>query len=528
MTLRIACVGGGPGGLFLGALVKKTIPGAEFTLFERNRADDAFGFGVVFSDQTLTRIDAADPVLHDALAEHGVHWDPIQVWLKDQKVFFAGNGMAAINRRTLLGLLQGRAAELGVDLRFSTNVSDVEELARDYDLVVAADGANSALRERFSEQLHPQVETATAKFIWFGTTYMFDGLTFVHRKSEHGNFAVHGYPISADLSTFIVETDEDTWRAAGLDEFDVTAPPGASDAKSKAYLEALFAPDIGGHTLVTNNSRWGNFRTRRTPVWHHQNIVWLGDAVHTAHFSVGSGTKMAMEDAVSLAAQLAAHPDDLPAALAGYETDRQPEVAKIQNSARPSLSWWEHFGRYYDAFEPWQFAFHFMSRSIPAAKMRQRDAQFVADAEAGWHATHGTDPLSTPLITDRLKLGGRTGELNANASTFTATDGTSIQVRPADAGRTAGQGLLITAPDSEAKLGELVDAVVEELRTPSPLVVIRGGNRFTRSLLSEQLRLPGTAVTVIALDTADADEAFTLVLSGRADAVAYPEKEGSR
>ena len=522
MTLRIACVGGGPGGLFLGALVKKAMPDAEFTLFERNRDDDAFGFGVVFSDQTLTRIDAADPVLHDALAEHGVHWDPIQVWLKDERISFAGNGMAAINRRILLGLLQDRATELGVDLRFSTNITDVEELAKDYDLVVAADGANSALRERFSEYLHPQSETATAKFIWFGTTYMFDGLTFVHRKSEHGNFAVHGYPISADLSTFIVETDEDTWRAAGLDEFDVTAPPGASDAKSKAYLEKLFAPDIGGHTLVTNNSRWGNFRTRRTPVWHHKNIVWLGDAVHTAHFSVGSGTKMAMEDAVSLAAQLAAHPDDLPAALAGYETDRQPEVAKIQNSARPSLSWWEHFGSYYDAFEPWQFAFHFMSRSIPAAKMRQRDPQFVKTAESGWYAAHGADPLSTPLVTGELNLPGRTGELNADATTFTSTDGRSIELRAVPAARTAGQGLLITAPDSEAKLGETVDAVTESLRTPAPLVVIQGGNRFTRSLLSEQLRLPGTAVTAIALETADADEALTLVLSGRADAVAYP------
>ena len=242
MTLRIACVGGGPGGLFLGALVKKAMPDAEFTLFERNRADDAFGFGVVFSDQTLTRIDAADPVLHDALAEHGVHWDPIQVWLKDERISFAGNGMAAINRRILLGLLQDRATELGVDLRFSTNITDVEELSQGLRPGRRRGRGQLRLRERFSEYLHPQSETATAKFIWFGTTYMFDGLTFVHRKSEHGNFAVHGYPISSDLSTFIVETDEDTWRAAGLDEFDVTAPPGASDVKSKAYLEDSVRP----------------------------------------------------------------------------------------------------------------------------------------------------------------------------------------------------------------------------------------------------------------------------------------------
>jgi len=315
-------IGAGPGGLFLGTIVKRLIPDATIEIFERNRAEDAFGFGVVFSDQTLTRIDAADSVLHDALAEHGVHWDPIEVRLKGQQLRFTGNGMAAINRRILLGLLQNRAAELGVDVQYSTVAPDIRQLAAEYDLVVAADGANSASREQFADTLHPAAETATAKFIWFGTTYMFDGLTFLHRKGEHGNFAVHGYPISSELSTFIVEADEATWRAAGLDEFDVSQPPGPSDLKTKDYLEQLFADDIDGHPLVVNNSRWGNFRTRRTPSWHSGNIAWLGDAVHTAHFSVGSGTKMAMEDAVSLATHLAATSTDVPAALAAYEAQR--------------------------------------------------------------------------------------------------------------------------------------------------------------------------------------------------------------
>ena len=521
MSLRIAIVGAGPGGLFLGTMVKRLLPDAAVTLFERNRAEDAFGFGVVFSDQTLDRIDAADSVLHDALAEHGVHWDSIGVWLKDEKLSFDGNGMAAINRRRLLGLLQDRAAELGVDVRYSTPVADIRELTAQFDLVVAADGANSGARERFADELSPQVDTATAKFIWFGTTYMFDGLTFVHRRNEHGNFAVHAYPISSELSTFIVETDEDTWRAAGLDEFDVSQPPGASDLKSQAYLEKLFAGDIDGHPLVNNNSRWGNFRTRRTLSWHADNIVWLGDAVHTAHFSVGSGTKMAMEDAVSLATQLAANPTDLPAALAAYEAERQPEVAKIQNSARPSLSWWENFGRYYQAFEPWQFAFHFMSRSISAAKMRRRDPQFVAAAEDGWRAANGADPLSTPLRVGEQTLAGRTGELAAGAGSYATVDGTIVELDQAGAERTAGRGLVVTAPKTEPEIPAAVEALTHS-PTPPPVVVITGGNRLTRSLLSERIRLSGLAPTIIATDGTDPDEALTLVLSGRADAVAYP------
>jgi anthraniloyl-CoA monooxygenase len=524
MSIRIACIGAGPGGLFLGTIVKGLIPDAEVTILERNRAEDAFGFGVVFSDQTLSRIDAADSVLHDALSEHGVHWDPIEVRLKGQRLSFAGNGMAAINRRTMLTLLQNRAAELGVDVRYSTVAPDVRQLAADYDLVVAADGANSASRDQFADTLHPTAETATAKFIWFGTTYMFDGLTFVHRKGEHGNFAVHGYPVSSELSTFIVEADEATWRAAGLDEFDVSQPPGASDLKSQAYLEQLFADDIDGHSLVTNNSRWGNFRTRRTPSWHVDNIVWLGDAVHTAHFSVGSGTKMAMEDAVSLATQLAAHPGDLPAALAAYETERQPEVAKIQNSARPSLSWWENFGLYYDAFEPWQFGFHFFSRSIPAAKMRRRDPEFVAAAEAGWQDLHQADPLATPLRVGHAVLTRRTGTLAADERSYTAADGTVVALGRVESGRAPGEGVVVTAPKTDTEINATIASITPAV-TGAPLVVVTGGNRLTRSLLSERIRFGKLAPTAITLDAADEDQALTLVLSGRADAVAYPDGE---
>ena len=262
--MRIAVLGGGPGGLLAALLAKRGDPAREVTVFERNRAGDTFGFGVVFSDATLDGIDAADPVLRRALTEHGVHWDPIEVRLRGERWRFGGNGMAAVARRTLLTLLQQRAAEAGVDLRFSAPVHPDDLLDSEYDLVVAADGANSQMRARFAGAFGPSVVTATAKFIWFGTTYPFSGLTFVHEQGPHGVFAVHGYPIGNGVSTFIVETDERSWREAGLDAFDVGQPPGPSDQVTQAYLEKLFATQIDGCPLLVNNSRWGNFRTWRT------------------------------------------------------------------------------------------------------------------------------------------------------------------------------------------------------------------------------------------------------------------------
>ncbi|MDQ4038194.1 MAG: hypothetical protein M3313_07570 [Actinomycetota bacterium] len=214
MIRKIGCIGGGPGGLFFALLAKRADPSREVTVYERNRATDTFGFGVVFSDATLARIDEADPVLRTALDEHGVHWDPIEIRLKGERLRCGGMGMAAVERKTLLGLLQERALAAGVDIRFQTEVDSADLLATDVDLVVAADGANSRVRAAFADQLAPRVEVATAKFIWFGTTYAFNGLTFVHERGPHGVFAVHGYPIGNGVSTFIVETDEASWRAA--------------------------------------------------------------------------------------------------------------------------------------------------------------------------------------------------------------------------------------------------------------------------------------------------------------------------
>jgi len=529
--VRMAVLGGGPGGLLAALLAKRGDPGREVTVFERNRAGDTFGFGVVFSDATLDGIDAADPVLRRALTEHGVHWDPIEVRLRGERWRFGGNGMAAVARRTLLTLLQQRAAQAGVDLRFSAPVRPDDLLSAGYDLVVAADGANSQMRARFAEVFGPSVVTATAKFIWFGTTYPFGGLTFVHEQGPHGVFAVHGYPIGNGVSTFIVETDERSWREAGLDAFDAGQPPGPSDQVTQAYLEKLFATQIDGCPLLVNNSRWGNFRTWRTQRWRHRAgpfnrtaVALLGDAAHTAHFSVGSGTKMAMEDAIALVAALdeasrvRTDPDGIDAALAVYEAERHGPVARIQDSARPSLSWWEHFGRSYRTLPPWQFAFHFFSRSLPESKLRQRDAAFVDAVHRAWSAAHGgaDDPLRTPIDVAGVTQPGRVVTVEGGAARLAAGP---LPLKPGP-GR---WGAYVSAPDAEADLGRAQEAVAGALAAGACLVAVGDGTPLTRRLVCEAARLEHGATTMLvedgSEDTAFEDRARTAILSGRTDLI---------
>ncbi|WP_063065331.1 FAD-dependent monooxygenase [Nocardia violaceofusca] len=535
---RVACIGGGPGGLFAAIALAHSVPGVEIDVYERNAESDVFGFGVVFSDATADNIDAVDPVLRNALRTDGRHWDTIEVHLKGATIAAGGNGMSAIHRRVLLDALRRRATELGARLHFSVQ-ADVAELdARGYDLIVAADGANSTVRDQFSSELGHRVDQAAVKFIWFGTTYRFRGLTFLHARSEHGNFAVHGYPIGSGLSTFIVEADEDTWRRAGLDGFDTTAPPGESDEVTQRYLERLFADRIDGHPLVANNSRWANFRTRRTENWYCRTesgtpVVLIGDAVHTAHFSVGSGTKMAMEDAAVLARTVAEHPADLDEALRRFQEIRRPQVAKIQDASLPSLAWWDHFGEYYGAFEPWQFGFHFFTRAISAEKVRIRDDAFVASAEHAWQAKYAAAPLDTPL-----RIGADT--LRSRLLVLTRHSGDRVVVgdgaTTVDAHASEGPVRLFTAPvDGTTSLpSSSRDDLDTVIATRPKAVVVQGGTPLSRALCAEHVRLRH-GIPVIVIDTPAAvrvrraaderDCAATLVLSGRADAVAFETRE---
>jgi 2-polyprenyl-6-methoxyphenol hydroxylase-like FAD-dependent oxidoreductase len=424
-------------------------------------------------------------------------------------------GMSAIVRGTLLGLLRDRAEAAGVDLRFQHEVRDVGELA-DFDLVIVCDGANSCFRHRFAGDYDPPVETASAKFIWFGTTYPFEGLSFVHRESRHGAFAAHAYPISDSLSTFIVETDARTWTNAGLDGFCTSTPAGPSDEKSKSYLEDLFGPEIDGHPLVGNNSRWGSFSTIRTRSWRRENWVLLGDAAHTAHFSVGSGTKMAMEDAVELAGALAESSYEVPTGLELYEQRRRPSVEKIQDSARPSLSWWEHFGTYTRAFEPIQFGFHFLTRSITRDKLRSRDHAYVERVNKWWQEHHDAEPLASDWRAGEFYLPARRVTVDPGGA-LTANDA-RLPMSPFD-DRRPGSGVWIEAPAAETGLHQAWAQIRQVAGEAVALIGVRGGTPLTRVLVAQEARLAHSLPVVIA-GAYDDDAATTLILSGRADLVA--------
>jgi salicyloyl-CoA 5-hydroxylase len=413
--MKIACVGGGPGGLFFASLMKLADPAHEVTVLERDPRGATFGFGVVFSEMTLGGLVSADPVLADRLAAIGVRWTDVEVRHRGERLRAGGNGFAAASRKGLLALLEDRALELGVEVRHGESVADPAALMAANDLVVACDGLGSGCREAFRASFQPSIEVSRAKYVWFATEQSFDALTFVFAESEHGWFGVHAYPFEDGTSTFIVETDEATWRRAGLD---VTADrqwgPGESDEHAMAFVEDLFADTLGGHPLIGNASRWSSFRTVRNGRWRHENLVLIGDAAHTAHFSVGSGTKMAMEDAVALAGVLTREgPHD--GVLDAYEAERRPGVERIQDAAHPSLAWWERFPAW-TGFEPAQFAYHFMTRSqrVGHENLRMRDRRFVRRVEDAFAASHpGIDPrhggLSAPLRLGEPELPNRVG-----------------------------------------------------------------------------------------------------------------------
>lgn len=404
--MRIAVMGGGPGGLYFAALTAALDPSHEITVWERNAADDTFGFGVVFSDETLGGIENADPAIFAQMQQDFARWDDIDVHVKGQVLTSGGHGFAAMSRRRLLEILQRRCRELGVRLHFRTEAPDVADLAADHDLVIACDGLNSIVRNRYAATFGPSLDVRDCKYMWLGTDLVFDAFKFFIRETPYGVMQIHGYPFDATGSTFIVEMTEQVWRTAGFDGFAAQPfAPGESDEKSITLIRELFADVLQGHEVMANNSKWISFTTVRNRTWRHGNIVILGDAAHTAHFSIGSGTKLAMEDALSLAACLHEHPD-LDTALAAYEQERQPVVASTQRAAQASLEWFENLAQYLDQ-DPLQFAFNIMTRSrrVTYDNLRVRDPEFV-DRIDGWFAQQqGAEDVRPPMF-QPFRIGG--------------------------------------------------------------------------------------------------------------------------
>ncbi len=396
--MRVLCIGGGPAGLYLALLLKKARPEVVVRVVERNRPYDTFGWGVVFSDQTLGNLVEADAETAESIAGAFNRWDDIDVHFKGRTITSSGHGFCGIGRKRLLNILQARCEALGVELEFQNDVTDDVAEARAFgaDVVIASDGLNSRIRTRYAATFQPDIDQRKCRFVWLGTKKLFAAFTFAFVETPHGWFQAHAYQYDGDTSTFIVETPEATWRAAGLEAM--------SQAEGIAYCERLFAPWLDGQPLLSNaahlrgSAMWIRFPRVVCRTWVHWNtledrevpVVLIGDAAHTAHFSVGSGTKLALEDAIALAKALTA-PADRRAALQAYEAERSVEVLKIQNAARNSTEWFENVDRY-DAFEAEQFAYSLLTRSqrISHENLRLRDPAFVAGLES-WFARETRD-----------------------------------------------------------------------------------------------------------------------------------------
>jgi anthraniloyl-CoA monooxygenase len=385
--MNINVLGAGPGGLYAALLLKKNHPDWQIDVFERNPAGATYGWGVVFSDRTLTAFREADYQSYTEITESFVTWDAIDVHIGGRLVRCGGHVFAGLARRRLLRILQRRCEQLGVALHFQSEVDDLDMLQQ-ADLLIAADGVNSKLRARYAETFQPSVIPGEARYIWFGTDKLFDAFTFIFRENEHGLFQVHAYPFNGTTATFIVECAEETWQRAGLDQ--------ADEAQSLAYCETLFADQLRGRKLMSNYSRWLQFATVKNRHWSHENTVLLGDAAHTAHFSIGSGTKLAMEDSIALAQAFERRDERRGAArralavaacLQQYEQARKPRVETLQAAAAESQLYFEHTRRY-QHFDPLQFTFHLLTRSgrITYDNLKQRDPYFVADVDR-WFAT---------------------------------------------------------------------------------------------------------------------------------------------
>jgi anthraniloyl-CoA monooxygenase len=459
--LKIAVIGGGPAGLYFSLLLKKAEPQHEITVYERNAPQDTFGWGVVFSDQTLENFRAADAPTYDAITRNFAHWDDIDVHYKGRVITSGGHGFSGIARKKLLNILQERAAESGVELRFNSNIAD-DAIFGGADLIVAADGINSGIRKKYADAFQPDLEVRPAKYIWLGTTYQFNAFTFYFVENEHGVFQAHCYRFDENTSTFIVECDDKSWRSAGFDRMNA--------GQTVEACEKMFAPWLAGHPLIFNathqfSSPWVNFVRVRNHQWFKDNVVLIGDAAHSAHFSIGSGTKLAMEDAISLAKNVARIGKDatLASALRSYQDERMTEALKLQNAARNSMEWFENVRRYV-RLEPEQFAYSLLTRSqrVSHENLRLRDRKYLEGVERWFASRAATDekdaavpPMFTPYTLRGMKLVNRVAV--SPMDMYSAVDGTPTDFHLVHYGARAlgGAGLLfteMTCPSPEARI----------------------------------------------------------------------------
>ena len=414
---RVAIVGGGPGGLYCALLLKKADPDREIVLFEKNPPDATYGWGVVFSDRTLSSFREADYATYARITDNFVLWDAIDVRVGGRVVRCGGQVFSGIARVILLKILQERCSELGVQLNFQTEIVDHDSWT-EFDLVVGADGVHSLLRENMAAALQPAISEGTTRYIWFGTDRPFDSFTFAFRQTEFGLLQAHAYPFEGATSTFIVECPDAVWRAAGLDK--------SSEADAISFCEKVFAEDLVGHSLKSNNSKWLTFPTLKCRRWHEGKFVFVGDAVHTAHFSIGSGTKLAMEDSIALATSFDVH-GNVDRALDRYEMDRRPRVVRFQEAARQSQTYFENTARYV-GLDAERFAFGLLTRSGRSdySDLRTRDPYFVSDVDraTGGQATGRSvapPPAFNPTVIGGLALSNRI--VVAPAPTDGAVDG---------------------------------------------------------------------------------------------------------
>ncbi len=371
--MKINIVGGGPAGLYFAILMKKAKPRYEITIWERNGPADTFGWGVVFSGKTLAHLREADEESHRLITDRFESWDNVDVVHRDEKISIHGNRFSGIARLDLLNILQSRCNELGVNIIFRSEIDPNEISLTNQDLLVGADGVNSTVRQKYQEFFQPQLQVRSNRYIWYGTNQLFHGLTLTFRENAAGVFSAHSYKFNKTTSTFIVECDEETWTNAEFSEL--------SDAETREVLADVFAPDLGGHPLLSNNSKWINFVDVKNRNWRHENVVLLGDALHTAHFSIGSGTKLALEDAIELK-KCFDQTNDIATALGEFQRVRKPVIEEYQAAAAESCVWFEN-ARHYMHLDPLTFSFALMTRSgrVDYESLKRRDPEFIARYE---------------------------------------------------------------------------------------------------------------------------------------------------